>query len=79
MLLFKEMLFESTLFYYKKQVIKSAEKNTFVKLQPIGMWVRKQIVTLAGRKDGSEGRRGHEIFHCQCEGIKKNAIHFKGV
>ena len=29
MLLFKEMLFESTLFYYKKQIIKSAEKKYF--------------------------------------------------
>ena len=75
LLLFKEMLFESTLFYYKKQIIKSVEKNTFVKLQPIG---RKQIVTLAGRKDECEGRRGHEIFHCQCEGIKKMLYTLRG-
>ena len=77
MLLFKEMLFESTLFYYKKQIIKSGDKNTFVKLQPIGMWVRKQIVTLAGRKDGSEGEG--VSLPLPMWGDKKNTLYFKGV
>ena len=55
--------------------------SVFAVVQGDAIWIHLVLLQKAGhgRKDGSEGRRGHEIFHCQCEGIKKNAIYFKGV